>query len=61
LASISEAILKSTLDHVIVVQPAVGFHNLGLAFTATQDEKKKLLKADGETEIERPRRQEFEL
>ena len=33
LASVGEAVLESALDHVVVVEPAVGLHNFGFAFT----------------------------
>ena len=30
LSAVSEVILKAALDHVVVVQPAVGAHHVGL-------------------------------
>jgi len=32
LAAVSEAVLEPALDHVVVVQPAVGFHHFGFTF-----------------------------
>ncbi len=39
LPPVGEAVLESALDHVVVVEPAVGLHHLGLAFTM----KKKII------------------
>ena len=46
-AAIGEAVLQSTLDHVVVIQPTVTSHNTGLPLTEITTSKSPLVTNGG--------------